>query len=140
MTYPITATDVVGPVTIVYSTPSGSFFPMSFTGPVTVTATDFYGNTSTATFTVFVHDSTDPAVTTSANLVVEATGPSGAVVTYAPATATDALGATLDQLLEGLRNGLRDRDDDGHGDGVRPRRATHREDVHREGAATRRRR
>ncbi len=93
--YVATATDVVGPVTISYSIANASLFALSFTGPVTVTATDFYGNTSTATFTVFVHDSTAPALTTSSNLVIEATGPSGSVVNYAAATATDALGATL---------------------------------------------
>ena len=91
VTYPFTVTDAVGVMSVVYSTPSGSFFPMSFTGPITVTATDFYGNVSTATFTVFVHDSTPPVFTSvSPNLVIEATSAAGAVVNFAPATATDA--------------------------------------------------
>ena len=55
-------------------------------------ATDSFGNTSTATFTVFVHDSTPPVFTSvSPNLVIEATSAAGAVVNYLPATATDAL-------------------------------------------------
>ena len=90
--YPSFATDIDGPVAYTYSTPSGTLFPLSFTGPVTMTATDSFGNTSTATFTVFVHDSTPPVFTSvSGNLTIEATSAAGAVVNYAPATATDAL-------------------------------------------------
>ena len=63
VTYPSFATDAVGPVTYTYSHPDGTLFPLSFTDPVTMTATDCVGNTSTATFTVFVHDSTPPAFT-----------------------------------------------------------------------------
>ena len=95
--YPQFATDAVGPITYTYSIPSGSNFPLigGFT-TVTMTATDHYGNTSSATFQVFVHDSTPPAFTSvSSNLVIEATGPSGAVVNYAAATATDALASPV---------------------------------------------
>ena len=92
VTYPSFATDAVGPITYTYSIPTGTLFPLSFSPLITMTATDAYGNTSTGTFTVFVHDSTPPVITSvSGNLVVEATGPSGAVVNYAPAAATDAL-------------------------------------------------
>ena len=90
--YPSFATDIDGPIVYTYSIPSGTLFPLSFTGPVTMTATDAYGNTSTGSFTVFVHDSTPPVFTSiSGNLTIEATSAAGAVVNYAPATATDAL-------------------------------------------------
>ena len=57
-----------------------------------MTATDAYGNTSTGSFTVFVHDSTPPVFTSiSGNLTIEATSAAGAVVNYATPTATDAL-------------------------------------------------
>ena len=90
--YPSFATDIDGPIVYTYSIPSGTLFPLSFTGPVTMTATDSFGNTSTATFTVFVHDSTPPVFTSiSGNLTIEATSAAGAVVNYALPTATDAL-------------------------------------------------
>ncbi len=93
VTYPSFATDAVGPITYTYSIPSGALYALGFApSTVTMTATDAYGNTSTASFTVFVHDSTPPVITSaSSNIVVEATMPAGAVVSYAPATATDAL-------------------------------------------------
>ncbi len=50
-----TATDAVsGPALVVGSPPSGSLFPVGST-PVTCTATDALGNTTTAQFTVFVN-------------------------------------------------------------------------------------
>ncbi|HTZ04687.1 MAG TPA: HYR domain-containing protein [Gaiellaceae bacterium] len=90
--YPATATDAVGPVTLTYSIPPGSFFPLGTT-KVVVTATDGAGNTSTKTFTVTVRDTTPPVITSvSPNLTVEATSRNGAVVQYAAATATDVVG------------------------------------------------
>ena len=90
--YAATATDAVGPVTLTYSIPPGSFFPIGKT-TVTVTATDSAGNSSTKTFTVTVRDTTPPAFTfVSPNLIVEATGKDGAAVQYAAAVATDAVG------------------------------------------------
>ena len=51
------------------------------------------GNTSTQTFTVTVHDTTPPVITSvSGNMTAEATSSSGAAVSYAAATATDAVG------------------------------------------------
>ncbi|GBG00654.1 hypothetical protein Rsub_13383 [Raphidocelis subcapitata] len=49
-----TATDLATPVTITYSPPSGSSFPVGVTSTVTCTATDAAGNTATGTFTVNV--------------------------------------------------------------------------------------
>ena len=57
---------------------------------MTVTAKDAAGNTSTATFTVTVIDTTPPVIT-APDVTVEATSAAGAKVTYAP-TATDVVG------------------------------------------------
>jgi hypothetical protein len=91
--YLATATDAVGPVTLTFSIPPGSFFPVGKT-TVTVYATDGAGNASpTKTFTVTVRDTTPPVITSvSPNLTVEATGRNTTIVQYAPATATDAVG------------------------------------------------
>ena len=92
VTYPAFATDAVGPITYTYSIPSGSLFPLSFSPLITFTATDAYGNTSTGSFTVFVHDVTPPVITSvSGNLTVEGNTTGGAIVTYAAATATDPI-------------------------------------------------
>jgi large repetitive protein len=67
---------------------SGSQFPLGTT-TVTCTAKDAAGNEATPiTFPVVVVDTTPPTVTVPANKTVEATGPSGAVVTFS-ATASD---------------------------------------------------
>jgi hypothetical protein len=85
--------DKDGPVPVTFSPVSGSTFPLGTT-TVTATAADFAGNTTTKTFTVTVRDTTAPVLTVPADLTLEATGPSGAVATFA-ATATDAVGATV---------------------------------------------
>jgi hypothetical protein len=89
---------------------AGKQFPLGTT-TVTCSAADFSGNKSTATFTVTVRDTTAPVLTVPANITAEATGPTGAVVTFAtsaddvvdgsvaatcsrPSGATFALGAT----------------------------------------------
>ena len=65
---------------------SGDTFPVGVT-TVTCNATDAHGNTGSASFTVTVTDTTAPVVTPPADVTVEATGPSGAVATFADATA-----------------------------------------------------
>ncbi len=71
---------------------SGSLFPL---GVTTVSASATSGNlTSNKTFTVTVVDSTAPIITLPADLTVEATGPSGAVVNFAP-TASDAISGAV---------------------------------------------
>ena len=86
------ATDAVGPVTITYSTPSGSQFRLGTT-VVTVTARDGHGNVTTRTFTVTVVDTTPPVFTfVSPDITVSATSSRGAVVRYRDAVATDAVG------------------------------------------------
>ena len=73
-----TITDAVGPVTITYSKASGSIFAIGTT-TVTITAKDFYGNTSTKTFTVTVRDTTPPMITSiSSDLIVTTTSSTGA--------------------------------------------------------------
>ena len=88
-----TATDVVGVTDLTYSKASGTTFPLGLT-TVTMTAKDAAGNTGTGSFTVTVADTTAPVVSAHADLTVEATSAAGAVVTYAAATATDAVGVT----------------------------------------------
>jgi hypothetical protein len=92
VTFAATATDLFGPVTVSYDRASGSTFALGAT-PVTVTARDANGNTSTATFTVTVRDTTAPTFTfVSPNIVAIAEGSRGRAVTYRPASATDLFG------------------------------------------------
>ncbi len=92
-----TATDAVtGSSPVTTSLPSGSTFLFTGPGPtattVTFTAADTASppNTATAQFTVTVVDSIPPTLAgVPSNIVIEATGPSGAVATYTPATVTD---------------------------------------------------
>ena len=89
---PARAHGEVGPATISYSQNSGTIFPIGTT-TVVVTAIDEGGNYEHASFKVTVRDTTAPVITfVSPNLTAEATSPAGAVVTYAAATATDAVG------------------------------------------------
>src|SRR4029077_8822515 len=75
---------------------SGSTFALGTT-TVSFTAKDAAGNTKTGTFTVVVKDTTAPTWSSStpangSTIVVQATGPSGAVANYT-ASATDAVSA-----------------------------------------------
>jgi hypothetical protein len=74
--------------TVVCTPPSGSVFFGITT--VTCTATNAGGGVTTGTFTITVvgGDSTPPVLTLPADMVVEATGPGGATVTFT-ATAVD---------------------------------------------------
>jgi hypothetical protein len=88
-----TATDAVGVTGIAYTQASGSTFALGITS-VGVTASDAAGNSSTGSFNVTVRDTTAPALSVPANITAEATSAAGAAVSYAPATATDAVGVT----------------------------------------------
>jgi hypothetical protein len=80
--YTVTAKDDVdGSLPPACSPASGSVFPLGTT-TVTCTARDSSGNEATATFTVEVRDSRPPVLTVPADIQVEATGPSGATVTF----------------------------------------------------------
>jgi chitodextrinase len=93
-TYTGSATDVPdGPLPVTFTPPSGSTFPIGTT-PVVATAQDFAGNRATATFDITVVDTTPPALLLPGDLVLEATGPSGAVATFA-ASANDAVSGAV---------------------------------------------
>ena len=77
---------------ITYSQESGTVFPLGVT-TVTVTAKDAANNTGTGTFTVTVSDTTEPTVVHT-NMTAEATSDAGATVSFAAATATDAVTAS----------------------------------------------
>jgi hypothetical protein len=106
VTYQIGAQDIVdGPLVPTVTPPSGSTFPVGKT-TVTGVVCDSHGNQGTATFTVTVQDTTAPAITVPASVTQEATGPNGAVVTFAvsandlvdgavTATATPASGSVF---------------------------------------------
>jgi hypothetical protein len=96
--YAVTAIDNVdGPVPFTCVPPPGSTFPIGVTtdGVTTVncSATDSSGNTGTGTGTMTVRDTTPPSLHLPAPIVVEATGPGGAIVNYT-ATATDIVDVT----------------------------------------------
>ena len=91
-----TATDDADPSPTVVCTPaSGTVFALGTT-TVTCSAKDASGNTSSATFTVTVKDTTPPAFTgVPGPITVPATGKSGAVVTYTAPTAKDLVDGTV---------------------------------------------
>ena len=81
---------------------------------------------STGSFSVTVQDTTSPALTLPADITVEATGPSGATVTY-PATATDIVDGDHDtDLRQGLGSDIRARHHHRHLLGHRCPRQHHR--------------
>jgi hypothetical protein len=71
--------------------PAGNVFPVGTT-TVGYSVTDAHGNTSTANQTVTVVDTTPPVISCPANIVLEPTCPTGAIATFANATATDNCG------------------------------------------------
>lgn len=71
--------------------PSGNFFPVGQT-TLTYSATDAHGNTGTAQQVVTVVDNTAPVISCPANITLDPTCPSGAIATFADATATDNCG------------------------------------------------
>ena len=88
--YSATANDIVnGNITPTCTSASGTTFPIATT-TVSCSATDTRGNTSNASFSVTVRDTTGPVLTIPANATVEATGPAGASYTYS-ASAIDAV-------------------------------------------------
>jgi len=81
-TKPAATDNVDASVTVNCSPASGSQFALGST-EVTCAATDAAGNKATSTFDVIVKDTTAPSLTVPSNpVVVEATGPTGAVATY----------------------------------------------------------
>jgi len=93
VTYAVSATDPDDAATVSCTPASGSTFPVGVT-TVACTATDTHGNTSNASFTVTVTDTTPPVVTITVSSPVEASGPSGATVVYT-ADASDTVSGSL---------------------------------------------
>ena len=91
-----TATDNVDDTDSVSCSPtSGTIFAFGTT-TVTCSATDKAGNSSLNTFSVTVRDTTAPSIgSTPSNVTTNATGPSGAVVTYTNPTATDLVDGSV---------------------------------------------
>ena len=79
---------------ISYSVTSGAVFSLGTTS-VSVTATDAAGNSDTCAFDVVVEDTDGPTIVCPTDIMHEATGPNGAIVSYAAITATDAVDGTL---------------------------------------------
>src|ERR687893_1225677 len=96
VSYTATATDAVdGSVPVTCDPASGSTFPLGTT-TVNCSATDAAGNEATGSFNVIVQDTTPPELTLpSSQPAAEATTPQGAQVTYAAATATDAVDGSV---------------------------------------------
>ncbi len=89
---PPTVSEAVDPApTVVFNPPSGTLFALGGPTLVTVTATDATGNESQTSFNVTVVDTTAPAITAPANVVVEAGAPPPIPVAIGTATATDAV-------------------------------------------------
>jgi len=87
-TFSATAADLVnGPRPVTCTPTSGATFPIGVT-TVNCSATDLTAHTATGSFTVTVVDSTAPVLTLPSNITTEATGPTGAPVSYT-ATAAD---------------------------------------------------
>ena len=90
-TFQASATDAVTAGPEVSCVPaSGSTFALGTT-PVNCSAIDAAGNKATGSFTVSVNDTTAPKLALPAGIGAEATGPSGAAVSF-NATATDTVG------------------------------------------------
>jgi sugar lactone lactonase YvrE len=91
-TAPTAVDNVDGPVPVTCSVPSGSTFPVGTT-VVICSATDAAGNMAWTYFTVTVNpsaDTTPPVISgVPADITVDATSASGAVVTFASPTASD---------------------------------------------------
>jgi HYR domain-containing protein len=89
-----TASDNIGVPVVVCSPASGSLFGLGTT-TVTCTATDGAGNTAQVHFNVTVNDTTAPLINQPANVIAEATGPTGAAVVYPAVTASDIVDGTI---------------------------------------------
>jgi HYR domain len=92
--YTATATDNVdGAVSVSCNPPSGAGFPKGVTN-VSCSATDSSNNTATGSFTVTLNDVQAPVLALPSPPPAEATGPTGAVVTYT-ASATDNVDSSV---------------------------------------------
>jgi uncharacterized repeat protein (TIGR01451 family) len=88
-----TASDNAPGVTVACVPPSGTAFAIGTT-TVNCTATDGSGNTASGSFLVTVVDTEPPSLSVSANMTVNATSPSGAVVSFTTSATDNAPGVT----------------------------------------------
>jgi hypothetical protein len=90
-----TATDSVGPAspTVTCAPASGSTFPLGIS-TVNCSATDAAGNTANKSFNITVVDTTPPTLALPADMLVQATGSSGAVATFS-ASASDLVDGSV---------------------------------------------
>lgn len=94
VSFETSATDPDDAATTSCAPASGFAFPLGTT-TVTCTASDTNGNSSAPqSFHVTVQDTIAPAISATADVQAEATGPDGAAVPYAAPTATDAVDGT----------------------------------------------
>jgi uncharacterized repeat protein (TIGR01451 family) len=93
VTYAPTAADNAPGVTVACLPPSGTAFAIGTT-TVNCTATDGSGNTASGSFPVTVVDTEPPSLTVPASTTVNATSPSGAVVTFVTTATDNAPGVT----------------------------------------------
>jgi hypothetical protein len=96
VSFTVTATDNIDPnPTITCDHFSGDTYPLGKT-TVTCRASDHSGNTSAPkSFEITIVDTTPPVIPDLPNVSAEATGPSGASVSYPPVNATDAVDGTI---------------------------------------------
>ncbi len=93
VTYKITATDDNGPPTVTCQPADGSTFPLGKTQAKCTAVDTVTGQSATATFQVTVRDTTPPTITVPSGATAEATGPSGATVTYSTSAFDTVSGA-----------------------------------------------
>ncbi|MBM7113002.1 HYR domain-containing protein [Archangium primigenium] len=90
VTYPPATGSGTEPLTVTSRPASGSRFALGLTA-ATATARDGLGREASCGFFVTVEDTTPPTLVCPESLTVDATSTAGALVTYPPATATDAV-------------------------------------------------
>ena len=95
VTFSASASDVCdGARTVTCVPASGSTFALGLT-TVDCSASDVSGNTSMGSFTVTVQDTTPPVLSLPANMIVEATGTTGAATVTFSATAMDLVSGSV---------------------------------------------
>ncbi len=94
VSFTASATDAVdGDVPVDCTPTSGTVFSLGST-PVSCSASDTAGNTAAGGFNIIVQDTTSPVLSLPADIIEEATGPAGAVVTFS-ASASDLVDGSV---------------------------------------------
>ena len=95
VTFDVTANDDHPDPTVICDQTSGDTFPIGTTTVNCGAEDTVTGAKANGSFTITVQDTTPPEVSVPSPGAVEATGPSGAVVTFAAATASDIVDGSL---------------------------------------------